>query len=251
MSLAFLGACGAAIGSFVNVVAYRLPRRESIVKPRSRCPGCGKQIAAYDNVPVVSWALLRGHCRACGTTIPVRYPLVEAATAILFVIVGLKVGFKLELLPALALVFTLVTAAAIDLEHRIVPNRLIAPAAVAAIGLWAVADPGRLPENLIAGGAAGTFLLVAALAYPAGMGMGDVKLAAVMGLFLGRSVAPALFVGFAAGAVVGIAIVLARGAEARKQGVPFAPFLALGGIIAQLYGPDLIDWYARISGLSG
>jgi leader peptidase (prepilin peptidase)/N-methyltransferase len=251
LSFAFLGACGAAIGSFVNVLAYRLPRRESIVHPRSRCPGCGTQIAAYDNVPVVSWLVLRGRCRACGTHISVRYPIVEALTAALFVVVGLKIGIERELLPSLALVIVLVAAAETDFEHKIIPNRLMAPAAVAALVLWAVADPGRLPENLIAGTAAGGLLLLAAVAYPAGMGMGDVKLATVMGLFLGKSVAPALFLGFAAGAVVGVALIALHGAKARKQGVPFAPFLALGGLVALLYGPEIIDWYGRISGIQG
>jgi leader peptidase (prepilin peptidase) / N-methyltransferase len=251
MDFAFLGAFGAAIGSFVNVLAYRLPRRESVVKPRSRCPECGTPIAPYDNIPVLSWILLRGRCRHCEASISVRYPLVEALTALLFVAVGLKIGLEDTLLPALALTITLVTAADTDLEHRIIPNRLMAVSAVAAVVLWAIADPGRLPENLIAGAAAGGVMLLVAIAYPAGMGMGDVKLAGVMGLYLGASVAPALFIGFAAGALVGIGIVLVRGATARKQGVPFGPFLAFGGIVGLLYGPELIGWYERISGLTG
>jgi leader peptidase (prepilin peptidase)/N-methyltransferase len=250
MAFAFLGACGAAIGSFVNVLAYRLPRHESIVHPRSRCPECGTQIAAYDNVPVLSWLFLGGRCRACGTHISARYPMVEALTAALFVVTGLVIGIEPELIPALAFVIVMVAAAETDLEHHIIPNRLMAPAAVAGIGLWAIVDPGRLPENLIAGAAAGGLLLLAAVAYPAGMGMGDVKLAAVMGLYLGKSVAPALLIGFAAGALVGIGLIAVHGPKARKQGVPFAPFLALGGIVALLWGPEIIDWYGRISGLS-
>jgi len=176
--------------------------------------------------------------------------LVEVVTAGLFVLLGLKFGREAALWPALALAVTLVAAAATDLEQRIIPNRLMAAGAVLALVLWTLADPSRLPENLISGAAAGGFLLVAALAYPAGMGMGDVKLAAVMGLFLGRSVGPALFVGFAAGALVGMGFVAARGAAARKQGVPFAPFLALGGIVGLLFGSGLIDWYTQVSGLS-
>lgn len=248
--LLLLGFCGAAFGSFVNVLAHRLPRRESIVKPRSRCPGCGTTIRSYDNIPIVSWILLRGRCRDCGMRISVRYPLVEAVTAALFVLLGLKFGREAALWPALALAVTLIAAAATDLEQRIIPNRLMAAAAVLALVLWTLADPSRLPENLIAGAAAGGFLLTAALVYPAGMGMGDVKLAAVMGLFLGRSVGPALFIGFAAGALAGLALVAARGAAARKQGVPFAPFLALGGIAGLLFGTGLIDWYVDVSGLS-
>jgi leader peptidase (prepilin peptidase)/N-methyltransferase len=250
VELVLLGMCGAAFGSFVNVLAYRLPRRESIVKPRSRCPGCARTIRGRDNIPIASWLLLRGRCRDCGMRIPLRYPLVEAVTAALFVVLGVKLGREAALWPALALAVILVAAAATDLEQRIIPNRLMAAGAVLALALWTIADPARLPENVIAGAAAGGFLLVAAIAYPAGMGMGDVKLAAVMGLFLGRLVGPALFIGFAAGALVGIALVAARGAAARKQGVPFAPFLALGGVLAQLFGAGLIDWYADISGLS-
>jgi leader peptidase (prepilin peptidase) / N-methyltransferase len=248
--LIVLGMCGAAFGSFVNVLAYRLPRRESIVKPRSRCPGCETTIRARDNIPIVSWLLLRGRCRDCNMNIPVRYPLVEAVTAGLFVLLGVKFGREAALWPALALAVVLVAAAATDLEERIIPNRLMAAGALLALVLWTIADPDRLPENVIAGAAAGGLLLAAAIAYPAGMGMGDVKLAAVMGLFLGRLVGPALFIGFAAGALVGIALVAAHGPAARKQGVPFAPFLALGGVLALLFGAGLIDWYAELSGLS-
>jgi leader peptidase (prepilin peptidase) / N-methyltransferase len=249
--LVVLGACGAAFGSFVNVLAYRLPRRESIVTPRSRCPGCGTTIRGRDNIPVVSWLLLRGRCRDCGMTISMRYPAVEALTAAVFVVLGVKFGREAALWPALALAVVLVAAAATDLEERIIPNRLMAAGAVLALVLWTIADPSRLPENLIAGAAAGGFLLIAAVAYPAGMGMGDVKLAAVMGLFMGKLVGPALFLGFAAGALVGIALVAVRGPAARKQGVPFAPFLALGGMLALLFGAGLIDWYVEVSGLSG
>ncbi len=183
--LVLLGMCGAAFGSFVNVLAYRLPRRESIVKPRSRCIGCGNTIRSRDNIPIVSWVLLRGRCRDCGAAIPLRYPLVEAVTAALFVVLGVKFGREAALWPALALAVVLVAAAATDLEQRIIPNRLMAAGALLALVLWTIADPSRLPENLIAGAAAGGLLLVTAIAYPAGMGMGDVKLAAVMGLFLG------------------------------------------------------------------
>jgi leader peptidase (prepilin peptidase)/N-methyltransferase len=249
--IGLLGVFGAAIGSFLNVVAYRMPRRESLVFPRSRCSSCQALIAPYDNIPVVSWLLLRGRCRDCGAAISVRYPLIEALTACLFVAVGVKIGPEPELIPALVFTALMVAVAAIDLEHRIIPNRLLAPAAVAAVALWAVIAAAALPEYLLAGAAAGGAMLIVALVYPAGMGMGDVKLAAVMGLFLGKSVAPALFVGFAAGALVGVGIVAVRGAAARKQGVPFGPFLALGGIVGLLAGPQIIDWYLSVSGFSG
>jgi leader peptidase (prepilin peptidase)/N-methyltransferase len=246
-AIVLLGLLGAAIGSFLNVVAFRLPLRQSIVRPRSRCPACDTQIASYDNVPVLSWLALRGRCRSCGARISVRYPMVEALTAALFCAVALRADSLGELWPGLVFVSMLVLVAAIDIEHRIVPNRVLAPAAVTALVLWTLADPGRLPENLVAGVAAGGFLLVAALAYPAGMGMGDVKLVAVMGFFLGKAVAPALLIGFAVGVVVGVGIMLARGMEARKKAIPFAPYLALGGIVGQLFGTELVDWYLDVS----
>jgi leader peptidase (prepilin peptidase) / N-methyltransferase len=239
-----LALLGAAVGSFLNVLAYRLPRGESLVAPRSRCPACGVQIAAHDNVPVVSWIVLGGRCRSCHGRISPQYPLVEALTGALFAAVAVQTDMSAELLPGLAFMTLLVAVAAIDIEHRIIPNKLLVPGAAAALALWGLVDPSRLSENLIAAVCAGGFFLLAALAYPAGMGMGDVKLAAVMGLFLGRSVAPALFVALAAGALVGIGLMLVRGASARKQGVPFGPFLALGGIVGQLFGESMIDWYA-------
>jgi leader peptidase (prepilin peptidase)/N-methyltransferase len=234
------------VGSFLNVVAYRLPRGESVVRPRSRCPGCGVQIAAYDNVPVVSWVALGGRCRGCGGTISARYPLVETATGLLFALVGLRAGSVAELGSGLILVSALVPVAAIDLEHRIVPNRILGPAAICGLLVWGFADPASLPEHLFAAFGAGLVLLIPALLYPVGMGMGDVKLVAVMGLFLGRFVVPAMFVGFAAGAAVGVAMMVARGSAARKQTIPFAPYLALGGIAGQLFGAELLDWYLRL-----
>jgi leader peptidase (prepilin peptidase)/N-methyltransferase len=247
LEVTLLAVCGAAVGSFLNVVAHRLPAGASVVRPRSACPSCGVAIASYDNIPIVSWVVLGGRCRGCGAGISVRYPVIEALTAGLFAWVAVRADTPAELWPGLAFVAMLVVVAAIDLEHRIVPNRVLAPAALGAIALYAIFDPGRIPENLVAAAGAGGFLLVFALAYPAGMGMGDVKLAAVMGLYLGRAVAPALFVGFLVGAAVGVAIVLARGSEARKRAIPFAPYLALGGVVGQLYGNEIVDWYLDLA----
>ena len=232
------------MGSFLNVVIHRLPRGESLVSPGSRCPACGSAIAPYDNVPVVSWLVLRGRCRRCGEPIPARYPLVELLTAATFAAVTIVRGVEEELIVTLPFAAVLIAVGGIDLEHRIVPNRIVVPAAVYALASSAALRPHELPELLIAGAAAFAFLLVAALAYPAGMGMGDVKLAGVIGLFLGLSVVPALLVAFAAGSVVGIAIMARQGLRARKSGVPFGPFLALGGLVGLLAGPELIDLYA-------
>jgi leader peptidase (prepilin peptidase)/N-methyltransferase len=240
--LAFLG--GAVAGSFVSVVAHRVPRGESIVGPRSRCPACGAQIAAYDNVPVLSWLLLRGRARCCGAAIPPRYPLVELALGALYAATVLVLwDDPAEVALGLVFVTTLAAVTLTDLERRIIPNRILLAAAAAGVAIAAATDPGSLPERAIAAAAAGGLLLAAALAYPRGMGLGDVKLAAVMGLYLGRSVAPALLVGFAAGSLVGLALIARHGAAARKQAIPFGPFLALGGIVGLLAGPELIDWY--------
>jgi leader peptidase (prepilin peptidase) / N-methyltransferase len=241
-SLAFVG--GMITGSFVGVVAHRLPRRRSIVGPRSECPACGSVIAAYDNVPVVSWLLLRGHCRSCGERIPARYPLVELAVGAAFAATAVVLRDDPAQL-ALGLVFVAVLAAVTltDLERRVIPNAILLAGAVLAVAIAAAADPGSLPERAIAALAAGGFLLVAALVYPGGMGMGDVKLAAVMGLFLGAAIAAAMLTAVIAGGVVGVGIILARGAGARKHAIPFGPFLALGGVVALLAGEGIVDWY--------
>jgi leader peptidase (prepilin peptidase) / N-methyltransferase len=244
LASAFAAVLGLLVGSFLNVVAYRLPRGESVVTPRSRCPSCGHAIRSRDNVPVVSWLLLRGRCRDCGAPVAARYPLVEAVTGAAFAAIALVWGYEPELALFLPFIALLVLVAVIDLDYRIVPNKLLLPAAVWALAGWAIVDPGFLPEALAAGAGAFTFLLLAALAYPAGMGMGDVKLAGVIGLYLGLGVVPALLVAFLGGSVVGIAIVVREGRDARKQGVPFAPFLALGAFVALLAGEDLISLYA-------
>jgi leader peptidase (prepilin peptidase)/N-methyltransferase len=240
----FAGVLGAVIGSFLNVVAHRLPRGESVVKPRSRCPGCGTEIKAYDNVPVLSWLLLRGRCRSCGERISPRYPLVEAGTGLLCALVVVAKGVEWEALLGIVFVLLLVPICLIDLETRLIPNKLTGPGSVAAIAIVAIFAADQLPEHLIAAAAAGGFLLAAALAYPKGMGMGDVKLAAMMGLFLGRAVAPAMFVALIAGSLVGALIIARLGAEkGRKTAIPFGPYLALGGVVGLFAGDAIVDWY--------
>jgi leader peptidase (prepilin peptidase)/N-methyltransferase len=241
---AFGGLGGLIVGSFLNVVAYRVPRRESLVTPGSHCTSCGVAIKPYDNVPVLGWLLLRGRCRTCRAKISARYPLVEAMTAALAIAVVLVKHSPHDIALGLILVAVLVPVALIDFDHRIIPNRIMLPAAIAAVAIGLVTHPAGVPEQLIAGAAAGGFLLVFALAYPRGMGMGDVKLAAVLGLFLGRSVAVALLVGVSLGAVVGGLIMARVGvAQGRKTAVPFGPFLAVGGVVALLAGPSIVHWY--------
>ncbi len=243
---AIAGVFGLMLGSFLNVVAYRLPRGESLVTPASHCPGCDTPIRPYDNVPVLSWLLLRGRCRTCKTTIAWRYPFVELLTGLLLAAVVLRFGTGEEVWLGLAFVLLLVPIAVIDLDTRTIPNKLTLAGAIIAPAILLITDPGAIPEHLIAAVAAGGFLFVAAIAYPGGMGMGDVKLAFVMGLFLGRDVAPAIFIGLVAGTVVGVVIMALKGVKAgRKTAVPFGPFLALGGLVALLAGEPMVDWYLR------
>ena len=236
---------GMILGSFATVVAHRVPRGESIVMGRSRCPSCGATIAAYDNVPVLSWLMLRGQCRRCGERISPRYPLTELAMAALFAATVLILGTDDlgQLALGLALCALLVTVTLTDLERRVIPNPVLLVGALVGAGIAAASDPASLPERALAAAGAGGFLFCVALAYPRGMGMGDVKLVAVMGLYLGRAVAPALLVGFAAGALVGLVLIARQGASARKRAIPFGPFLALGGIIGLWYGDAIVDWY--------
>jgi leader peptidase (prepilin peptidase)/N-methyltransferase len=244
MDFALAAPFGLVIGSFLNVVAYRLPRHESLVSPGSHCTTCGEQVKPWDNIPVVSWLLLRGRCRGCGEKISLRYPVVEAVTALVFAAIVLANGLDAQLAYELPFAAMLVAVSLIDLEHRIIPNRIVVPMAVYGVAAIAVADTAFLPEAMIAGAGAFTFMLVIALAHPKGMGMGDVKLAGVMGVYLGLSVVPGLLLGFLSGSLVGVAIMAKHGAAGRKRGVPFAPFLALGGLVALLVGPELVDLYA-------
>lgn len=241
-SLAFIG--GMITGSFVGVVAHRVPRGRSIMGPRSECPACGARIAAYDNVPVLSWLFLRGRCRSCHVRIPVRYPLIELVVGAAFAATVLVLHDDgAELVLGLVFVAILAAITLTDLERRVIPNAILLAGSVLGLGIIAVTDPASLPERAAAAAGAGVFLLLFALVYPRGMGMGDVKLAAVMGLFLGASVIPAMFVGILLGAVVGGVLLVSEGAEARKQPVPFGPFLALGGLVGLLAGSQLIDAY--------
>jgi leader peptidase (prepilin peptidase)/N-methyltransferase len=244
--IACAAAGGLLVGSFLNVVAWRLPRGESLVVPGSHCPGCDAPVRPYDNVPVLSWLLLRGRCRDCRAPISVRYPLVEALSAALAVAVVLTRHGVRDLTLGLVLMALLVPIALIDLDRRLIPNTLTGAGALAALAIGAATDPGGLPEQLIAGAIAGGLLLLAALARPGGMGMGDVKLAGMLGLFLGRDVAVALLVALLAGSLLGAAIVARKGiGEGRRTAVPFGPFLAAGGVTGVLVGPAIVDWYLR------
>jgi leader peptidase (prepilin peptidase)/N-methyltransferase len=244
LAIALAAVGGLLVGSFLNVVAHRLPRGGSLVRPRSRCPQCGTQLRAVDNVPVVSWLALRGRCHHCGAPISARYPLVELTTAALYVAVAVTQDDAARVVLGLLLVTALVPITLIDLDYRIIPNKITGPAAIAALIAILALDRDFLVEAVVAAAAGGGFFLVAAVLYPRGMGMGDVKLAGVLGLYLGRAVAPAVFIALIGGVVIGAAVIARKGAkEGRKTAVPFGPFLALGGLVAFFVGNELVDAY--------
>jgi leader peptidase (prepilin peptidase)/N-methyltransferase len=235
---------GLLIGSFLNVVAYRLPRGESLAHPPSHCPRCGEPIKPYDNVPVLSWLLLRGRCRACREPISIRYPLVEAGTALLCAAVVVDKGPHFAAITGIVFVLLLIPITLVDLDLRIIPNKITYPGCVLALVLVAIDDAGKLPEHLIAGVAAGGFLLTAILIRPGGMGLGDAKLSLMMGLFLGRAVGPAMFAGMISGALVGAIIIARVGvAKGRKTKIPFGPYLAFGGLVGLFAGDALVNAY--------
>ena len=248
IALAAIG--GLCLGSFLNVVAYRLPAGMSLVAPRSACPGCGVAIRSYDNVPILSWLMLRGHCRSCHTSISPRYPLTEAFTGALFAAVVIARGAGRGVWLDLIFVAALVAITRIDLEHRIIPNRITLPLALVAIVLTALLEPHQLTQRLLAGAIAGGVFCAIVFAYPAGMGMGDAKLVAVMGLVLGTAVAPAVLIALLTGSVVGIGVMARRGAgQRRRTAIPFGPFLALGGVVAVFAGPAMVHAYLHGVGL--
>lgn len=230
-----------AVGSFLNVVVARVPIKRSVVSPPSACMSCETAIAWFDNIPVLSWLLLRGRCRNCGAGISWRYPAVELTTALLVAGCFWKFGLTWDAAIGAFFCAVLVVLSAIDIDRRIVPNRIVLPAAAVVLVAQTAVHPSV--EWLASGLAASLFLLLAALAYPRGMGMGDVKLALLLGFAVGWPVAFALFAGMIA-ALVPSAVLFARhGSAARKMAIPFAPFLALGGVLALFWGPQVLHWY--------
>lgn len=241
--IAFLG--GLVAGSFVTAVAHRVPRGISIAGPRSQCPRCGAPIAAYDNIPVLSWILLGGRARCCGAGISPLYPLTELTVGALYVATVLVHRHETVAEVSIDLVFVTMLAAITltDLDQRIIPNKILLVGATICVAIAALTDPGSLPERAIAAAGAGGLLFLVALAYPAGMGLGDVKLTATMGLFLGRAIAPAILIALLAGSLGGLLLIARHGSKARKMAIPFGPFLALGGVVSMLVGDQLINLY--------
>jgi leader peptidase (prepilin peptidase)/N-methyltransferase len=247
----FSAVLGLAIGSFLNVVIWRVPRKESVVRPPSHCPQCETPISPRDNIPVLSWLFLSGKCRHCKNPIPVRYPLVEAGCGVLFVAVAARFGASWELPAYLVLTAALLAISIIDLEHFIVPDRITVPLTVSALGLLGLAavaegNGWRFGRTLLGGVAYFAFLLLLNIFYPKGMGMGDVKLAFPLGLYLGWFGWGHVFLGgflaFLLGAVVGVTLIATK-IKSRKDVVPFGPFLALGAMLAILWGDPILRWY--------
>ncbi|MFQ5814040.1 MAG: prepilin peptidase [Anaerolineae bacterium] len=236
---------GLVVSSFLNVCIDRLPEGESIVSPPSHCPACGRRLAPFDLIPLLSYVLLRGRCRYCGAPIPRRVLLVESTTGLLFALLWYRYGFSLRLLLATLYTCFFIVIFFIDLEHHLVLNRVIYPAIVVALLVIPFA-PGHSARELLLGGLIGFALLfLIAFIYPAGMGMGDVKLATFIGLIVGfPSVFVAFLISFVAGGLVGGGLLL-TGLKGRKDAIPFAPFLVAGGMVAMLYGREIMDWYWR------
>ena len=228
------------------MVAARVPLKRSLVSPGSACMSCSAPIAWYDNVPLVSYLVLRGKCRSCGARIGWIYPAVELVSALLVAACVFEFGLSLEAAIAAFFCCVLVAISAVDLEHRIVPDRIVLPSTLVVLTAQTIRDPS--PEWFIAAFCAALFLFLAVLAYPAGMGMGDVKLALLMGAALGKLVAVAMMIGMLAALVPGIYLMARHGQAARKMGIPFAPFLAIGSIVALFAGEFLLDWYLGILG---
>jgi len=252
---------GLIFGSFMNVVIYRVPRKESIAWPGSHCPGCGAEIGVLDNIPLLSFLILRGKCRHCGAPISWQYPLVEATTALFMLSAFFKYGQTPRFVAAAIFLWVLLALSVIDIQFQKIPNVIVVPVGAVALAAAAaqlffsarylplVDKAGAL--NAVIGFAIGGGLLMAiALVRPGGMGGGDVKLAAFMGIFLGRYILVGLFLGFLFGSIAGIFSMVALH-KTRKDLLPFGPYLALGSLLTLAYGPAIWAWYAALSGFGG
>ncbi len=251
VALAFVFVLGTLLGSFTNVVIYRLPRHQSLVFPRSRCPQCGVPIRAWENIPLLSFLILRGRCRSCGQRIAWRYPIVELAAGLLLTTLWIHaVGahgqengplFIREFVGDAVFGLMLLAIFFIDLEHRIVPNAISYPGLV--LGLLLAISQGRFPDAVLSAAGAGLFFLSVAVISRGGMGGGDIKLAAMMGAFLGwPGIAVALMLAFVLGAGAGLLLIVIR-RSSRKTPIPFGPALAVGAAVALLAADPIVQWY--------
>ena len=236
---------GLVIGSFLNVVIWRVPRHESLVRPGSHCPACGAAIRWHDNIPVASWLLLRGRCRDCGSHISVRYPLVEAITGVAFVLAFFRFGVAWELLVAWFFIAAMVAVAFIDYDHMIIPTRIVLPGTVIGLVASIALHPQQWWVYLAGSLGAGAFMFALAMIWSGGMGPGDIRMALFMGAVLGKYVILALFFAFVLGGLVGGYLVLSKRCS-RKDKIPFGPYLALGSVLAVLAGQTLLGAYLNL-----
>jgi leader peptidase (prepilin peptidase) / N-methyltransferase len=234
--------CGVAVGSFLGVVAYRLPRKLSILKPPSHCPVCNKKIPFYDNIPILSYIILGGRCRYCRSRIPVNVLLIEVVTGLLFVANYAFFGLAVSTAAGIIFCSVLVVISFIDIEFRIIPNVIVLPFTLIGLAFSIFLNLPKWWIPLAFSAGAFLFMLIIHLIYPRGMGMGDVKLSLMIGAFLGRNVIPALFLGFLIGAIYGLSLIIVKKGKL-KQAVPFGPFISLGSIISLFWGNNILKWY--------
>lgn len=245
------GAVGLIVGSFLNVCIWRIPRGESIVWPSSKCPDCGAPIKPWDNVPVLSYLILRGRCRQCKSSISLRYPIVEAMNGLLYVFTLYRFGQGWHTVFYMALASSLIVVTFVDLEHQIIPDRITVPGVLIGIALsfFILPDPFKpgfmlgWKNSLIGAGAGFVFFYAVAVLSKGGMGGGDIKLMAMVGSIVGwKGVALTTFIGSLTGAIAGVLIIIFKGGG-RKTKVPFGPFLALGTLISLYFGGWIWSWY--------
>jgi leader peptidase (prepilin peptidase)/N-methyltransferase len=233
---------GLAVGSFLEVVIYRIPRRLSIVRPPSYCPNCKKKIAFYDNIPVLSYIILRGRCRNCKAKIPFTSLLVEILAPLLFAVNYMFFGLSIDTAIGIVFCCALLAISFIDIEFQIIPNVIVLPLTAVGLTLSIASDISNWWMPLAFSTGAFLFMLIIHLIYPRGMGMGDVKLSLMVGAFLVRNVVSALFIGFLLGSVYGISLIIIK-RKKLKQAIPFGPFIALGSITSLFWGNNILKWY--------
>ena len=239
---------GLVVGSFLNVVIHRVPLRQSIVWPSSQCPKCGAPIKSFDNIPLLSYLLLRGKCRECRARISPRYPLVEGLTGFLFGLAVYEFGLSLALVPALVFIAVLIALAGTDLQHSLLPNAIVFPATLVGLVLSIAVDPTRWWVYVVSAVAIAAGLFALVFAYPRGMGMGDVKMGGMLGAYLGPYAALAVFIGALVGTLVG-GVLMAMGRMGRRTALPFGVFLAVAGVLVLFVGEDIWGAYARLIGV--
>ena len=232
---------GLIMGSFLEVAAYRVPRKISIIKPVSFCPSCKKPIAFYDNIPVLSYLILRGKCRNCRNRIPITSPIIELLTGLLFLANYIFFGISLKTLNGIILCCLLIVISFIDINFRIIPNIIVLPFALTGLVINIFNNLSKWWFPLAFGAGAFAFMLIIHLIYPRGMGMGDVKLSLMIGAFLVKNVIVALFSGFLIGAIYGLVLIIRK--RKFKQTIPFGPFISVGSVIALFYGNNILKWY--------